>query len=139
MMGRAYRRLGRQRVDEARADFDLVTQRTGSLESAVESMVLRLRAGVSPEVVEKEVTTTSPRMAKPLAHFVKAYLTARKLPKLDDRAHAQAVEAAVKELRSSWQELKNQRAVHALYGAIHHEDFLRGHAPAAAERANRHY
>lgn len=139
MMGRAYRRLGRQRVDGARADFDLVTQRTGSLESAVESMVLRLRAGVSPEVVEKEVTTTSARKARPLAHFVKAYLIARKLPKLDDRAHALAVEAAVKELRSSWQELKNQRAVHALYGAIHHEDFLRGHAPAAAERANRHY
>jgi tetratricopeptide (TPR) repeat protein len=140
IMGRAYRRLGRQRVDEARADFDLVTQRTGYLESAVESMVLRLRAGVSPEVVEKEVTTTSARMARPLAHFVKAYLTARQLPKLeDDRAHAQAVAAAVKELRSSWQELKNQRAVHALYGAIHHEDFLRGHAPAAAERANRHY
>ncbi|OJT18730.1 hypothetical protein BO221_39020 [Archangium sp. Cb G35] len=140
MMGRAYRRLGRQRLDEARADFDLVTQRTGSLESAIESMNLRLRAGVSPEVVEKEVTTTSPKMAKPLAHFVKAYLTARQLPKLeDDRAHANAVAAAVKELRASWPELKNQRAVHALSGAIHHEDFLRGRAPAAAERANRHY
>lgn len=140
IMGRAYRRLGNQRLDQARADFDLVTQRTGSLESAIESMSLRLRAGVSPEVVEKEVTTTSARMAKPLAHFVKAYLTARQLPKLeDDRAHAQAVAAAVKELRASWQELKNQRAVHALYGAIQHEDFLRGHDPAAAERANRHY
>ncbi|QRN95861.1 PD40 domain-containing protein [Archangium violaceum] len=139
MLGRAYRRLGRQRLDEARADFDLVTQRTGSLESAVESMSLRLRAGVSPEVVEKEVTTTSASMARPLAHFVKAYLTARQLPKLDDRAHAQAVAAAVKELRASWQELKNQRAVHALYGAIQHEDFLRGRAPSAAERANRHY
>ncbi|MFL5357770.1 hypothetical protein [Archangium sp.] len=139
MLGRAYRRLGKQRLDEARADFDLVTQRTGSLESAVESMSLRLRADVSPEVVEKEVTTTSARMARPLAHFVKAYLTARQLPKLEDRAHAQAVAAAVKELRASWQELKNQRAVHALYGAIQHEDFLRGHDPSAAERANRHY
>jgi tetratricopeptide (TPR) repeat protein len=131
--------LGRQRLDDARADFDLVTQRTGSLESAIESMSLRLRAGVSPEVVEKEVTTTSASMARPLAHFVRAYLTARQLPKLDDRAHAQAVAAAVKELRSSWQELKNQRAARALYGAIQHEDFLRGHAPSAAERANRHY
>ncbi|MFP2904999.1 hypothetical protein ACLESD_08080 [Pyxidicoccus sp. 3LFB2] len=139
MMGRAYRRLARQRLDDARADFDLVTQRTGSLESAVESMNLRLRAGVSPEVVEKEVTTTSASMAKPLAHFVKAYLTARRLPELDDRAHAEAVAAAVKELRSSWKELKSQRAMHALYGAIQHEDFLRGHAPASAERANRHY
>jgi len=139
MMGRAYRRLGRQRLDEARADFDLVTQRTGSLESAVESMSLRLRADVSPEVVEKEVTTSSARMAKPLAHFVRAYLTARQLPKLDEHAHAPAVATAVKELRTAWKELKNQRAAHALYGAIHHEDFLRGHDPAAAERANRHY
>ena len=139
IMGRAYRRLGRQRLEQARADFDLVTQRTGYLESAVESMVLRLRAGVSPEVVEKETTTTSARMARPLKHFVKAYLMARQLPKLEDRAHARGVAAAVKELRSSWQELKNQRVAHALSGAIHHEDFLRGHAPAAAERANRHY
>ncbi|WP_163995402.1 PD40 domain-containing protein [Pyxidicoccus caerfyrddinensis] len=139
LTGRAYRRLGRERLDDARADFDLVTQRTGSLESAVESMSLRLRAGVSPEVVEKEVTTTSAKMAEPLRHFVKAYLTARKLPELDDRAHAQAVKAAVEELRASWQELKNQRAVQALYGAIQHEDFLRGHDPASAERANRHY
>jgi tetratricopeptide (TPR) repeat protein len=139
ILGRAYRRLARQRLDEARADFDLVTQRTGSLESAVEAMSLRLRADVSPEVVEKEVTTTSARMARPLAHFVKAYLKTRQLPKLEGDAHAQAVDAAVKELRASWQELKNQRVAHALYGAIHHEDFLRGHDPAAAERANRHY
>ncbi|QSQ19068.1 PD40 domain-containing protein [Pyxidicoccus parkwayensis] len=139
LMGRAYRRLGRERLDDARADFDLVTKRTGSLESAVESMSLRLRAGVSPELVEKEVTTTSASMARPLAHFVKAYLLARRLPELDDGAHKQAVETAIKELRASWKELKNQRAVQALYGAIQHEDFLRSRDPAAAERANRHY
>ncbi|MFY2558363.1 TolB family protein, partial [Corallococcus terminator] len=140
LMGRAYRRLARQRQDDARADFDLVTKRTGFLESAVESVNLRLRADVSPEVVEKEVTTTSSSMAKPLAHFVKAYVMARQLPKLeDDKAHALAVKAAVQELRKSWPELKNQRAVQALLGAIHHEDFLRSRSPAAAERANRHY
>jgi tetratricopeptide (TPR) repeat protein len=140
LMGRAYRRLGRERRDDARADFDLVTRRTGSLEAAVESMSLRLRAGVSPEVVEKEVTTTSPTMARPLTHFVKAYVMARQLPKLEDDAqHARAVAAAVKELRAAWKELKNQREVQALYGAILHEDFLRGGDPASAERANRHY
>ncbi|TQF16786.1 hypothetical protein FJV41_06420 [Myxococcus llanfairpwllgwyngyllgogerychwyrndrobwllllantysiliogogogochensis] len=139
LMGRAYRRLARQRKDEARADFDLVTKRTGFLESAVESVSLRLRADVSPEVVEKEVTTTSPSMARPLTHFVKAYVMARQLPKLDDKAHSLAVKAAVQELRMAWPELKNQRAVQALLGAIHHEDFLRSRAPAAAERANRHY
>ncbi|WP_338867805.1 hypothetical protein [Myxococcus stipitatus] len=140
MMGRAYRRLARQKKEEARADFDLVTLRTGSLESAVEAVNLRLRANVSPEVVEKEVITTSATMARPLTHFVKAYVMARQLPKLeDDKAHALAVKAAVKELRSAWPELKNQRAVQALLGAIHHEDFLRSRTPAAAERANRHY
>ncbi|RKH64053.1 hypothetical protein D7W81_19280 [Corallococcus aberystwythensis] len=139
LMGRAYRRMGRDRMDEARADFDLVTRRTGSLESAVESMSLRLRAGVAPEVVMKEVTTDVPGKAKSLSHFVKAYVTTRRLSKLDDDAHAQAVKTGLAELRAAWQELKNQREVQALMGAIHHEDFLRGRAPAAAERANRHY
>ncbi|MBZ4371510.1 hypothetical protein [Corallococcus sp. AS-1-6] len=139
LMGRAYRRMGRERMDEARADFDLVTRRTGSLESAVESMSLRLRAGVAPDVVMKEVTTEVPGKAVPLAHFVKAYVTTRRLSKLDDAAHAQAVKTGLAELRAAWQELKNQREVQALMGAIHHEDFLRGRNPAAAERANRHY
>ncbi|WIG97816.1 hypothetical protein [Myxococcus sp. SDU36] len=139
LMGRAYRRLARQRQDRAREDFDLVTQRTGSLESAVEAMNLRLRAGVSPDVVEKEVTTTAPNRAKPLAHFVKAYVTARQLSKLEGDAHAQAVTSAMRELRAAWPELKNQRVVQALMGAIHHEDFLRNRDPAAAERANRYY
>lgn len=139
LMGRAYRRMARQRLDDARADFDLVTRRTGSLESAVESMSLRLRAGVAPEVIIREVTTEVPGKAQPLAHFVKAYVTTRRLSKLDDGAHAQAVKAGIAELRAAWQELKNQREVQALMGAIHHEDFLRGRPPAAAERANRHY
>nr|WP_255207650.1 MULTISPECIES: hypothetical protein [unclassified Myxococcus] len=139
LMGRAYRRLARQRQDRAREDFDLVTQRTGSLESAVEAMNLRLRAGVSPDVVEKEVTTTAPNRAKPLAHFVKAYVTARQLSRLEGDAHAQAVTSARRELRAAWPELKNQRVVQALLGAIHHEDFLRNRDPAAAERANRYY
>ncbi|WP_205507388.1 PD40 domain-containing protein [Myxococcus vastator] len=139
LMGRAYRRLARQRQDRAREDFDLVTQRTGSLESAVEAMNLRLRAGVSPDVVEKEVTTTAPNRAKPLAHFVKAYVTARQLSKLEGDAHAQAVTSAMRELRAAWPELKNQRVVQALLGSIHHEEFLRNRDPAAAERANRYY
>ncbi|RKH72269.1 hypothetical protein D7X96_05500 [Corallococcus interemptor] len=139
LMGRAYRRMARDRMDEARADFDLVTRRTASLESAVESMSLRLRAGVAPEQIIQEVTTDVPGKAKSLSHFVKAYVTTRRLSKLDDEAHAQAVKTGLAELRAAWQELKNQREVQALMGAIHHEDFLRGHNPAAAERANRHY
>jgi len=80
------------------------------------------------ELEAAQVTDTTPRAVLE-AWFEQADSLYRKL---DDRE-------AVKELRAAWPELKNQREVHALYGAIQHEDFLRGHDPAAAERANRHY
>ncbi len=139
IMGRAYRRLDRQRTDEARADFDLVTTRTGSLEAAVWSINLRLRAGVAPTVIGQEVHTTVPAMAAPLAHFVKAYVIARGLPKLADEAHKAAVASAQAELRAAGPALRNRSEARALQGAIWHEDYLRGRNPASVERANRHY
>lgn len=140
LMGRAYRRLASQRLDEARADFDLVTQRTGSLEAAVESVSLRLRAGVAPALIEQEVTTSVPGMAEPMRRFVKAYVITRQLGRIDYAlAHSQAVASAQAELRAAWPVLKNRREAQALQGAIWHEDFLRSGDAAAAERANRHY
>ena len=139
LTGRAYRRRAKNRLDDARNDFDAVTQRTGSLETAVEAINLRLKAGEAPEQIEKEVTTREKSKAVPLAHFVKAYVTARQLPKLEADAHAKAVTAAVSELKASWPELKDQRAVQALYGAILHEDFLRSGDLSTAEKANKHY
>lgn len=140
LMGRAYRRLASQRYDEARTDFDLVTRRTGSLESAVESISLRLRAGITPAIIEQEVTTTAPGMAGPMTRFVKAYVIARRLSRIDDdKAHAKAVNTAVAELRAAWPQLKNRREARALQGAIWHEDYVRSGNPASVERANRHY
>ncbi|WP_035605557.1 PD40 domain-containing protein [Hylemonella gracilis] len=140
LLGRAYRRLANQRHDEARADFDLVTQRTGALEAAVESVNLRLRAGVAPAVIEQEVTTTVPGMAEPLQRFVKAYVITRQLGRIEYAlVHQQATASALAELRAAWPVLKNRREAQALQGAIWHEDFLRNRDAASAERANRHY
>ncbi|WP_207388095.1 PD40 domain-containing protein [Hylemonella gracilis] len=140
LMGRAYRHLADQRHDEARADFDLVTQRTGLLEAAVESINLRLRAGVAPAVIEKDVTTTVPGMAEPMQRFVKAYVITRQLGRIEGTlAHSQAAASALAELRAAWAVLKNRREAQALQGAIWHEDFLRSGDAAAAERANWHY
>jgi hypothetical protein len=140
LMGRAYRRLANQRLDESRADFDLVTQRTGSLEAAVESVSLRLRAGVAPALIEQEVTTTVPGMAEPLRRFVKAYVITRQLGRIEYAlVHGQAAASALAELRAAWPVLKNRREAQALQGAIWHEDFLRSGDAASAERANRHY
>ncbi|EGI77158.1 TolB-like translocation protein [Hylemonella gracilis] len=140
LMGRAYRRLANQRHDEARADFDSVTRRTGSLEAAVESISLRLRANVDSEVIEQEVTTTAPGMAEPLRRFVKAYVLTRQLGRIrDGQEHEKAAAAAWAELRAAWPVLKDRPEAHALQGAIKHEDFLRNREAASAERANRSY
>lgn len=139
LLGRAYRRMGRDRPDDARADFDLVTKRTGSLESAIEAMNLRIRSGMEPLAASLEIKTDAADKAVPLAHFVKAYALTRQLPKLTGSAHADTVKAALAELRAVWPALKSQREAQALYGAIHHENFLSTGDRAAAERANRHY
>lgn len=140
LLGRAYRRLANQRIDEARADFDSVTRRTGSLEAAVESISLRLQANVDSEVIEKDVTTTAPGMAEPLRHFVKAYVLTRRLGRIrDGQEHEKAAAEAWAELRAAWPALKDRPEAHALQGAIKHEDFLRNREAASAERANRSY
>jgi len=139
IIGRAYRRRAHHHLDKAQADFDAVTLRTGSLESAVEAVNLRLRAKETPEQIEKEVVTTVPARVAPVANFVKAYVIARELAKLEGAAHDTAVKEARAALKASWPQLKNERLVQALYGAILHEDFLRSGTLSTAERANKHY
>jgi tetratricopeptide (TPR) repeat protein len=139
LTGRAYRLIDKDKLDKAMANFDAVTQRTGSFTAAVEAINLRRRAHESPEAIEKEVFTKDPAKAEQMAHFVKAYVLARELPKLQGDEHAKVAAEAMAELRADWTDLKKISAAQAIYGAIAHEDFLRNGDPAAAERANRHY
>ncbi len=139
LLGRAYRRRARQRRDAARADFDAVVKRTGSLEAAIEAMNMRIRADVDPEAAAREITTDAKDKAELLRRFVTAYALARKLPTLTGEEHAQTARAAIQELRAEWPKLKGRTEAQALYGAIQHERFLQSADRAAAERANRYY
>ena len=80
-----------------------MTKRTGSLESAVEAMNLRIRKGMEPDAAAKD-------KVEPLKRFVAAYALARQLPKLEGDAHAKTVKAALDELRAAWPLLKKPRA-----------------------------
>lgn len=142
LLGRAYRRLARGRLAEARADFEAVFARTASLEAAVALMDLRLGQADSPATIESELlrsAATQGSASASLAAFVKAYLLARRLPTLQGEAHQKAFDDAQALLRSAWPELKTEGAARALNGAILHEHFLQTGALASAERANSHY
>ncbi len=184
LLGRAYRRLSRGRLPEARADFEAIMRRTESFEALIESAELRIRAGESPEAIERALAPTAapsgqaaepppqrlskkatPAMAAPamaagppsghdpwsrsaggddegpdaLAHFVKAYLDARKLQHLAGEQHEIATTEARGHLRAAWPELRHKGPARALYGTLLHQDYLRTHAPEAAEEANTHY
>lgn len=139
MVGRAFRRSAEGRRDEARDDFEAVTRVTGSLETVVSSLELRLRSGASPAALAAEREKQLAGAPKPLDRFVKAYLLARALPKLEGEEHARTVADALATLRASWKELKRSHVARALFGAILHEDFLRTGDRATAERANTHF
>jgi tetratricopeptide (TPR) repeat protein len=137
MTGRAYLRASQRRYDEAIADFDAVARETRSFEAVVGAIDMRLKKGDSPQAVE--ATYDAPGTAPALAHFAKAYVTARGLPKLEGVAHAAAAKRAIALVQSSWSELKGERIAQALFGALLHEEYLMTGDLAAAERANVHY
>jgi cellulose synthase operon protein C len=138
IIGRAFRRLAKGRLDDARADFEAVLRRTGSFEAAVKLVDLRLGQGELPAAIEAALERgAAPNPA--LKSFVKAYLIARTLPQLKGDAHAKAVADARAIIRASWSSLKNKGEVRAVYGAIMHDDYLHTGSLAAAERANSQY
>jgi hypothetical protein len=107
-------------------------------EAAVQSIDLRLREGKSPAAIETELDPGK-RANSPLKRFIRAYLIARNLPRLQGDEHAESVAEARELLRGSWSELKDKGEVRALEGAIRFEEFLRTGDPAAAEKANNQY
>jgi hypothetical protein len=137
MTGRAFRRAAEHRVDEARADFDSIAQQTGSYESVVDSIDLRISGGESPASIA--ASYTQPGIPPPVSAFARAYVIARGLPRLaaDDAARADAEALAL--LRASWGELRDKRIAQALQGALLHDEYIRTGDHALAERANLHY
>ncbi|HUB07625.1 MAG TPA: hypothetical protein VMB50_11515, partial [Myxococcales bacterium] len=138
LMDRAFRRLGQGRTAEAEADFEAVMRRAGSLEAAFEALHLRLKAGEAPEAIlagwEKQGA-----LAKPVEHFVRAYLLVRHLPGLSREEKARQAAQARALLRSDWQDLRDRCLARDLYGSTLEEDFLRTRNLAEAERASTHY
>ncbi|MDF2697913.1 MAG: hypothetical protein K0S65_6296, partial [Labilithrix sp.] len=139
IVGRAFRRRAAERFDDARADFEAVARRTGSLEAVVGAIDLRLRAGESHAAIRADYEARRGDGAVTLAHFVTAYLLSRQLSTLEGEAHASAVAAAVETLKASWLDLKKQCMAQSLYGAVLHEEYLRTGELGAAERASSHY
>ncbi len=138
LVGRAFRRLAEGKPGAARADFDRVFERTGSLESLVESLDLRLRAGESPAALAAEWRHRPDSPPAALVAFARAYLLARALPGLPDAEHARAKQQALSLLRSEWATLHGARAAQALYGSILIDVFRRSHDVRDAERADTH-
>jgi hypothetical protein len=143
MLGRAYRRLSRGRLDKAREVFEKVVTTTGALEAHVGAIDLRLRAGETAEKLLASYGTRGGAGAGPnadtVAHFVRAYLLARELPSLSGDAHDAAVTKAEAELKAGGGRLRRQAPAQVVWGVVLHERFLREGALPAAQRANIHY
>ncbi|HEX4351283.1 MAG TPA: hypothetical protein VHZ95_00190, partial [Polyangiales bacterium] len=137
ILARAYERANAQRYREARDDFDSVAAQTGSLEAIVGAIDMALNLGEPAPAIEARYDGPSVPVA--LANFAKAYLIARRLPKLEGSAHATAAKAALKAIHDSWSELEEERLAQALFGALLHEEYLQTGDLATAERANVHY
>ena len=138
IVGRAFRRLAKGRRAEARADFDAVFRRTGSLQAVSESIELRLQEGQSASAIASELAQGAPDPSA-IANFVAASVIARQLPSMSPELHEQAVARAKGLLRASWATLKNKGPVRALFGTLAHQEYLVTGSLAAAESANTHY
>lgn len=136
--GRGYRHLAAGRLDRAREDFDAVAKETGSLESVVASLDVRIAAGERPEAILAAEAPAGPGEDPPLVRFTRAYLLARQLPALEGEAHARALAEARAALRA-FRGQESRRIVRALQGALQHEAYLATGALSAAERASAHY
>jgi hypothetical protein len=135
ILARAYERVGARKLEAARDDFDAVTEQTGSLEAVAGAIDMRLKLGEAPAAIGARYARASPARA----HFAKAYLDARQLPKLEGDAHARAAAEALSALEASWPDLEEERVAQALFGALLHEEYLQTGDLGAAERANAHY
>lgn len=137
ILARAYERLGAKRYAEAQADFDSVAEQTGSLEAMAGAIDMGLKLQQPEAAIAARYERSN--IPIPYARFAKAYIIARRLPKLEGEAHAKAIDEAMAALRASWSELAEERAAQALFGSLRHEQYLVTGDLDDAERADVHY
>jgi hypothetical protein len=137
---RAYAHLGAKRTAAARNDFHAVAQRMGSLESWANYFDLAVKEGAKVEDLEAEYAAQHPgERDGSVGRFVRAYLTARRLPKLEGAQAERAVDETMSLIRGTWSQLKEQSEAVSVLGAVQHERFLHTHDRAAAEQATAIY
>lgn len=134
ILSRAYERAAAKNYEGALADFDAVSEQTGSLQAVAGAIDMRLKLKQTEESIRAHYAGRGTPSA--LAHFAEAYRIARQLPKLEGGAHATAAAAAVSALRSEWPSLQDEPLAQALYGALLHEEYLQTADLGTAERAN---
>jgi tetratricopeptide (TPR) repeat protein len=122
---RAYRLAAAGRVAQARMDFDAVAHKTGSLESVAASIDLQVRSGKKPTPSDYDAQA-----------FAKAYLISLELPSLKGKAFDTRAAAARAALQSQPGDVESKLMVHALSGAVLHQQFLRSGDPSVAMRAS---
>ncbi|HXU62099.1 MAG TPA: hypothetical protein VN962_10380 [Polyangia bacterium] len=139
MTTRAYQRMAEGRLAEARADFEAMAERTGSVESLIGALDLRIRGGEKPEALIAQFRQAAPGKPAQAAAVARAYLSARAIPHLPDAQRGPAATAALADLRANWGALRNMRAAQDIFGALLHQEYLRTGNPSLAERADSHY
>ncbi|HVW25657.1 MAG TPA: hypothetical protein VHC69_09820 [Polyangiaceae bacterium] len=137
ILSRAYERAAAKNYEGARADFDAVSEQTGSLQAVAGAIDMRLKLKQSPESIKARYARRGTEAS--LAHLAEAYLIARQLPKLEGGAHDAAAATALASLRSAWPLLHQEPIAQALYGALLHEEYLQTGDLGIAERANVNY
>lgn len=139
MEGRAYRRLAAGRLERARDDFALVARTTGSFESQIGYIDLRLREGKTADELLAEYEQRDADYSESALRFARAYLLSLKLPALDAKKFDETSRQVLMLVRKGGAGFKSQPTVRALQARVHLERYLRTRKLSSAQRADGHY
>lgn len=137
VLERAYVEAAQGKVGDARGRFFSVTLQTESLEAHAGFMEERIAENKDPaaDYAAQPAAQSSPVTTR----FARAYLLARALPATRDlAAHERSAQAAIAELEVIAAEAPQRAEVHALWGYIDHQRFLRSGDRIIAVEANAH-
>lgn len=136
---RAYADLRAGHTAEARDAFFAVAKKVGSLESWTGYIDRRLSEDAKPEEVEADIAKWAGPPTKPVGRYARAYLIARRLPRMKGEEAEAAMKQGIALLRGGWSELNDKPEAVAVYGALLHERFLHNDDRADALRASGRY